>query len=104
MLGVGRNGAQRLCGSAEQNAVDDLLILKGNSRDRLRHSEDHMEILGIEQLGSTIIQPLGASQRLAFWTVAITAGNGELTITCLMGKFRNGELERSWTGDWQRFQ
>ena len=32
-----------------------------------------MEILGVEQLGSTVIQPLGASQRLAFWTVAITA-------------------------------
>jgi hypothetical protein len=27
MLGVGRNGAQRLPGSPEQNAVDDLLIL-----------------------------------------------------------------------------
>jgi hypothetical protein len=32
-----------------------------------------MEILGVEKLGSTIIQPLGASQRLAFWAVAITA-------------------------------
>jgi hypothetical protein len=32
-----------------------------------------MEILGVEKLGSTIIQPLGASQRLTFWAVAITA-------------------------------
>jgi hypothetical protein len=24
--------------------------------------------------------------------------------SCLMGKFRNGELEHSWAGDWQRFQ
>ena len=24
--------------------------------------------------------------------------------SCLMGKFRNGELARSWVGDWQRFQ
>jgi NADH:ubiquinone oxidoreductase subunit E len=29
--------------------------------------------LGVEKLGSTIIQPLGASQRLALWAVAITA-------------------------------
>jgi hypothetical protein len=24
--------------------------------------------------------------------------------SCLMGKFRNGELARSWVEDWQRFQ
>ena len=73
MLGIGRNGAQCLAGRPEQNVVDDVLILKGNGCDWLRHREDHMEILGVEKLGSTIIQPLGASQRLAFWTVAISA-------------------------------
>jgi hypothetical protein len=73
MLGIGRNGAQCLAGRPEQNVVDDVLILKGNGCDWLWHSEDHMEILGVEKLGSTIIQPLGASQRLTFWAVAITA-------------------------------
>src|ERR1700682_4121714 len=73
MLGIGRNGAQCLAGRPEQNVVDDVLILKGNGCDWLRHSEDHMEILGVEKLGSTIIQPLGASQRLTFWAVAISA-------------------------------
>jgi hypothetical protein len=62
MLGIGRNGAQCLAGRPEQNVVDDVLILKGNGCDWLRDSEDHMEILGVEKLGSTIIQPLGASQ------------------------------------------
>ena len=32
-----------------------------------------MKILGVEKLGSTVLQPLGARQRLAFWAVAITA-------------------------------
>jgi hypothetical protein len=32
-----------------------------------------MKILGVEKLRSTIIQPFGASQRLAFWAVAISA-------------------------------
>src|SRR6478736_208473 len=73
MLGIGRDGAQGLAGRPEQNIVDDVLILKGNGCDWLRHSEDHMEILGVEKLGSTIIQPLAASQRLAFWAVAIPA-------------------------------
>src|SRR6202047_2357199 len=73
MLGISRNGAQCLAGRPEQNVVDDVLILKGNGCDWLRDSEDHMEILGVEKLGSTIIQPFGASQRLAFWAVAISA-------------------------------
>jgi hypothetical protein len=59
MLGIGRNGAQCLAGRPEQNVVDDILILKGNGCDWLRHCEDHMEILSVEKLGSTIIQPLG---------------------------------------------
>jgi hypothetical protein len=32
-----------------------------------------MKILGVEKLGSTVLQPLGASERLAFWAVAIAA-------------------------------
>ena len=62
MLGVGRNGAQRLANGPEQNVVDDVLILQSKGCDRLRQSEDHMKILGVEKLGSTIIQPFGASQ------------------------------------------
>ena len=31
-----------------------------------------MKILGIEKLGSTVFQPLGARQRLAFWAVAVS--------------------------------
>ena len=73
MFGVSRNGAQRLGGGPEENVVDDLLVLQGNGGNRLRKSEDHMKILGVEKLGLTVFQPLGACQRLAFWTVAITA-------------------------------
>jgi hypothetical protein len=43
-----------------------------------------MEILGVEKLGSTIIQPLGASHRLAFWAVAISAGNGRRPLPALL--------------------
>ena len=71
MLGVSRNGAQRLGGGSEQNVVDDLLVLQGNGGNRLRKSEHHMKILGVEKLGLPVFQPLGASQRLAFWTAAM---------------------------------
>jgi hypothetical protein len=72
MLGVSGDGAQRLGGSPEQNVVGDLLILQGNGGDGLWYGEDHVKILGLEELGSTVLQPLGASQRLALWAVAIT--------------------------------
>jgi len=49
MLGVSCDGAQRLAGGPEQNAVDDLLVLKGNSCNGLRYGEDHMKILGVEK-------------------------------------------------------
>src|ERR1017187_3488292 len=39
MLGIGRNGAQCLAGRPEQNVVDDVLILKGNGCDWLRHGD-----------------------------------------------------------------
>ena len=41
MLGVGRNGAQRLADGSEQNVVDDVLILQCNGCDWPRQSEDH---------------------------------------------------------------
>jgi hypothetical protein len=50
MLGVSCDGAQRLAGGPEQNAVNDLLVLKGNSCNGLRYGEDHMKILGVEKL------------------------------------------------------
>jgi hypothetical protein len=46
--------------------------LQGNGGDGLRYGEDHVKILGVEKLGSTVFQPTGASQRLAFWAVAIS--------------------------------
>jgi len=48
MLGVRRNGTQGLSGGPEQNVVDDLLVLQGNSGDRLRYGENHVKILGVE--------------------------------------------------------
>jgi hypothetical protein len=46
-----------------------------------------MKILDGQQLGLAVFEPLRAGEGLAFWTVPISAGNGELSITCLMGSF-----------------
>jgi hypothetical protein len=44
-----------------------------------------MEILAIEKFGLAALDPFSARQRLTLGTVAISAGNGEISITCLMG-------------------
>jgi hypothetical protein len=38
------------------------------------YGEDHVEVLGVQQLGLAILEPLSPGERLAFWAVAIRAG------------------------------
>jgi hypothetical protein len=71
MLGIGSDGAQRLAHSPKKNVVGVLLVLKGDCRDGLRQGEDHVEILGVEKLRATLLQPLGTSKRLALGTMPI---------------------------------
>jgi hypothetical protein len=74
MPGVGGDGAQRLGGCTEQDGVDRRLVLEGDSRDLGRQSEHNMEIGYRQELGLPVGEPLGASETLAFRTMAIAAG------------------------------
>jgi len=47
--------------------------------------EDHVEVADGQDLGLPLGYPLVAGRGLALRTMAVAAGNGELTITCLMG-------------------
>src|SRR5271165_5246853 len=85
VLGISADGEQGLRGGAEQDAVEFLLVLIGNRCNLIWYSEDHVEVLGVQELGLTILEPLSPGERLAFWAVAIRACNGELSITCVMG-------------------
>lgn len=73
VFGIRRDRVQRLGGRAEENVVDDLLVLIGDGGDLLGHGEDHVEVLHIEDLGAAVVQPLGAGQRLAFRAVPVAA-------------------------------
>jgi hypothetical protein len=44
-----------------------------------------VEVLGVQKLGLASFEPLSPGKRLAFWAMAIAAGNGDLSITCVMG-------------------
>jgi hypothetical protein len=53
----------------------------------VRQGEDDVEIRHGQQLSRTRGQPLGARIALALRAVSVTACDGELTISCLMGSF-----------------
>jgi hypothetical protein len=51
----------------------------------MREREDDVKVRDGEQLGPPGLEPPVAGGRLTGRTVAIPTGNGELSITCLMG-------------------
>ena len=73
MLGIGGDGSQGLGRGPEENAIDHPLVLVSDSGNLFRHGEDDVKVLGLEDLGKTILNPVSASQRLALWAVPITA-------------------------------
>ena len=60
MLWIAGDILQGLLGGGKQNAINHRRVLQRNRRDLLRHGEDNMEILCVEQLGATVFKPLRA--------------------------------------------
>lgn len=74
MFGIGGNGLEGFSRGAKKNAVNSPFVLQGDIGNLLRHGEDDMEILGVEQFRFAILKPLGAGQRLAFRAVTVRTG------------------------------
>ena len=60
-------------GGPEENAVHHFLVLVSDVGNLFRHSKDDMEVLGVEEFGLPILDPLGARQRLALWAMPVAA-------------------------------
>ena len=73
MLGVSGNGAQRLGGGLEQDVVDHRLVLKRDGCDFLWDGEYHVEVFDRQKFSLTILEPLVTRERLALWTMPISA-------------------------------
>jgi hypothetical protein len=73
MFGVGGNGAQGFRSGPKENVVHHFLVLVSDGGNLFRESKDDMEVLGVEELGLTILDPLGAGQRLALWAMPVAA-------------------------------
>jgi hypothetical protein len=62
VLRIRRDRPQRLRGGSKQEAVDDPLVLGGDSGDLGRHREDDVKVLGVEQFGVACLDPRCAHQ------------------------------------------
>ncbi len=88
MLGVGGDGAQRLGGGVEEQAVDERLVLIGDGGNGLRQREDDVKVLCVEKLGAAILQPLRTGQRLAAGTMPVAAAvEGDAPVAALIAAF-----------------
>ena len=74
MLWVRRDGHHRLGGGAEQQIVDDRLVLPGDVGDLGRQREDDVEIANRQQVGLALGQPVSRGGALALRAVPVAAG------------------------------
>ena len=81
VLGIGRDGDQRLGRGLEQNVVDHRLVLVSDVSDCRRQREDHMEVGHRQELGLALGEPLlggGALTLRAVPVAAAVVGNGRV--------------------------
>ena len=72
---------------AKQEIVEDLLVLQDQRGQMTWKREDYMDVARWEKLLATCCEPAITSSGLTLRAVSISTGNGELTITCIMGSF-----------------
>ena len=63
-----------LGGGMEENAIDGFFVVEGDGGDLLGQGEDHVEVLGGQQFGSPVLEPVLASQALALGAMPVAAG------------------------------
>jgi hypothetical protein len=85
--GVGSDLEQGLRRGAQEKMVDNLRVLQSQRGQLLRQCKDQVEVRHREKFAGSLGQPLVAGRELAFWAMPVAAGNGDLSITCIMGSF-----------------
>jgi hypothetical protein len=65
---------KRLGGRTKKEAVDETFVLKCDRADVVGKREDDVEIMRLEEIGCSVLKPLGPGLCLTFRAVAIAAG------------------------------
>src|ERR1700743_1705816 len=74
MPGIPGDGAQRVSGDVEQQAVDAPFVVPGERTDGRGKREDDVEVFDGQQIGLTCLQPAVCGACLALWAMTIPAG------------------------------
>jgi hypothetical protein len=74
MLRVSRDRAEGLGRGSKQDGVHLGSVLERDRVDRFRHGEDHMEVLRVEQVRLTSVDPRRPGQRVTARAMTIPAG------------------------------
>ena len=85
MFGIASDFEQGLGTGTKQQAVEEPLVLQGEGRQPMREGEDEVGVRGGQDFPAARLDPTVAGVGLALGAVPIVAGNGEISITCLMG-------------------
>lgn len=73
-FGIGGNRLERFCRGPKQDAVQETLVLQGQSSQLIRKRKHDMEVLDREKLTAPLVQPPGARQGPALGAVPVAAG------------------------------
>ena len=84
MSGIGGDGAQGFGSDLKEQPVDYRLVVIRDRGDRCWQGEDYVVVVHRQQFALAGLQPMSRGSALALRAVPVTAGNGELPITCLM--------------------
>ena len=84
--GIGGDRQQRLGRGAEQEVVDDRLVLVGDRGDLGRQREDDVEIADRQQIGLAGGEPILRRRALALGAMAVAARNGRRPLPALWAK------------------
>ncbi len=74
MFGIAGNFEECFCTGAEQEIVEDLLVLQNQRSQMTRKREDNMDVLRRKKFPATLFQPTFASSCLTLRAVAISTG------------------------------
>jgi hypothetical protein len=73
VLWIGCDRLKSFGRSPKQQTIHLSFVLQSQSREWFRQSENHMEVIALQQFGLTLLKPLRAGQRLALGTMPIGA-------------------------------
>jgi hypothetical protein len=86
VLRIGGDRQHRLGGRAEQQVVDDSLVVESDVGDLGGEREDDVEVSDRQQVGLALGQPCARGGALALGTVPVKAANGRRPLAALWAK------------------